>query len=359
MASATPRATSSSWVAPPRGASPTAPFGSLRGAGPALVGHAGLAVHRLRGTPDRRHLERAATLGLDRLEIDLCHTADSVMVVRHDHRVDVRNVRYPRLLAGSGQPPGCGAGPAAPHLGVAAGTAVADLPLQTLRRLDPELLTLDEAVDVVGGRVPLLLDVKVASVAPLLGRWLRCRRDVAEFAACTPSLAALRALRAQVPAAERWPTMPEFGRRHRDQVVRMLASLWLSHQDPARVRDSLVELGRAAGSVTRAPQHAAAAMAALPWRWRLPGLAASWSRGVAASGLCVPHWLVTPELADTARRLGLWLTAFTVNEEWAVRRVLACGVSMITSDEVVRVRGIWARGADPARIVEAEPARVA
>lgn len=335
---------------PNRVASPPAPVvPRLRplgqGAAIAMIGHAGLAVQRLHGTPDRRHLEWAAGLGLDRLELDVCHTADPVMVVRHDQRLEPGNVRLPRLLVTSAptQGPASARGRRGATPTIPAGTPVAALPLSTLRRLDPGLLTLDEAVEVIAGRVPLLLDLKGTVPASLIGRWLRGWRDAAGVAVCTPSIAALRELRVSAGRAERWPTIPEFGKRRRDRVAGALSTLWVTHRDPARVRHSLAELGHAIGEIQHSPQHAVAAVASLPWRWHLPELAARWAREVRASGLCVPHWLLTAELCDTAHRLGLPLTAFTVNEDWAVRRVVELGATTLTTDEVERVRRLLRR----------------
>jgi glycerophosphoryl diester phosphodiesterase len=313
-----------------------------------IIGHAGLAADRFHGTPDRARLERAAELGLDRLELDVCHSADGILVARHDRRVEVRNIRGAELLAARHAESAEPAGVAPPPQGIPPGTPVAELPLAELRALDPGLLSLDEAVAVLGGRVPLLLDLKVPTAAPLIARWLRKRGDAADFAVCTRDLEALREVAAEAPRAGCWPTLPEFGRGRRDYVGRALVSLWSTHQHAGRVRESLEELRRAVRDLRRSPQHILAAVAVLPWRWRLPDLAVAWSREVRAAGLCVPHWLITPEFCETASRLRLPLTAFTVNEAWAVRRVVGCGVTAVTTDDPVGVSRLlsgWGRAA--------------
>ena len=313
-----------------------------------LIGHAGLAADRLHGTPDRRHLETAAHLDPERLELDVCVTADSVLVARHDQRVEPANVsRCEQLLRRAVRP--MRRERLAPPAGtILSGTPVAELPLQALRRLDPGVLTLDEAAAILGRRIPLLLDLKVPSAAPLLAHWLRHVPEPGRIAVCTPSLPALRRLRELAPRTERWPTIPGFGRRRRDHLAHTLSSLRASHPDLDRCRDSLSELGRAAAELPRRPHDVLAAVAALPWRWHLPELATAWSREVCAAGLCVPHWLVTPELFETAARLRLPLTAFTVNQAWALRRVLDCGAEMVTTDRLSQLRRLLGQSRTPA-----------
>jgi hypothetical protein len=283
------------------------------------VGHAGLAIDRLHGTPDLRRIEAAARLGLDRLELDLCHTADGTMVVRHDDRLEPRNVARPHLLEGR------------------AGSPVASTTLSELRRLDPEVMTIDDAVDAVGRRVPLLLDLKMASVAPLLGSWLAGRRDTRDFAVCTESATALHELGDWAPQAERWPTFPAIGRRRREHVGRVLGGLWQTNRDLRRAGRSLRELGRAV-RLSLDPAECLGVICGLPWRSRLPDIVARRSRELRASGLCIQHWLISPELCERAQRLGLTVTAFTVNDLRVARQVVDCGVTMITTDSVPLLR---------------------
>lgn len=54
--------------------------------------------------------------------------------------------------------------------------------------------------------------------------------------------------------------------------------------------------------------------------------------------MSIHHCLVTPQLSEAARDLGVSLVAWTVNESAAIRRVAACGVDFITTDDVVGMR---------------------
>jgi hypothetical protein len=185
--------------------------------------------------------------------------------------------------------------------------------------------------------VPLLLDLKTPAVAPLLGRWLSCRRDAHDFAVCTESFASLREIGDRSPRTERWPTFPAIGRRRREHVGRVLGGLWQTNRDLRRAGRSLRDLGRAV-RLSLVPQECLGIICGLPWRSRLPEIVARWSRELRASGLCIQHWLISPELCETAGRLGVTLTAFTVNDPRVARQVVDCGVTMITTDSIELLR---------------------
>jgi hypothetical protein len=118
------------------------------------IAHAGLAAARPGGTPTREALAAAVRLHVDWIELDVCVTGDGRLVVRHDSRL-----------------PG--------------GRRVEAITQAELRRQGVDLLTLDEATDVLGRRVPIMLDIKGREVTRPLARWLARRRDPEAFVVCS------------------------------------------------------------------------------------------------------------------------------------------------------------------------------
>jgi glycerophosphoryl diester phosphodiesterase len=232
------------------------------------IAHGGLAGDLPAGAPDRKCLSSLRALSVDRVELDVAVTATGELVVIHDAQV-------------------------APGELVEAGS------LESLRRRVPGLLTLAQAVEVLGDQA-LLLDLKGAAAAPL-GAWLVRRPELrARAAVCTDDLAALLILRHAVPAVERWRTLPSTG-AGRGQ----------------RRRRALAVAGR-----RRLPD-------------RLAGLVAE----VAAAALCCDHLVVTARLCAAAHRLGVSVGAWTVDRPATARRVAAAGVDLITTNapEAMRV----------------------
>jgi glycerophosphoryl diester phosphodiesterase len=182
------------------------------------IGHGGLAGTRAGGAPTRATLDQAVGLGLDLLELDVCITGDGVLALRHDGALP------------SGRP-------------------VTAVPLTELRATDPELLTIDDAVEHLAGRVPLLLDVKgTAAVAPLAG-WLAERSPGPGFAVCTDDRAALQHFRDRVPEIARWRTLPEVV-----GAVALSVDHWLLTAPLCRAAHD-ADLSVAAWTVNR-PEHA-------------------------------------------------------------------------------------------------------
>ncbi|HSP08938.1 MAG TPA: glycerophosphodiester phosphodiesterase family protein, partial [Candidatus Dormibacteraeota bacterium] len=204
-----------------------------------VIGHAGLAIQRKGGSPTRRHLDGVIAAGVDRLELDVCTSADGALVVLHD-------------------------------TALSDGRLVADLELADLRRAEPELLTLDEAVEHLGGRMPLLLDLKTARTAQLLGPWFRGRADAGMFATCTENLPWLIHLRFAAPSVERWPSYPDIGERRTHHVQRVMVGLWRSHATLPGLRRGAADVHRAAMQLRRAPRESLIRLGGLPWRERLP-----------------------------------------------------------------------------------------
>ena len=272
---------------------------------PGVIGHAGLAAHRDGGAPNRACLRRARRIDVDALEIDLVATADDALVLHHDLR----------------------------HR---SGSLIAGLTLAELRALDQQLLTLDEAVEELDGLMPLVLDVKsIAVVAPLCG-WLSRWGNRLDLVVCTEHAAALERLRHSAPDVHIWRTFPDVGARVDQRVLRVISGL-LAHRGTRALR-AAGDAWQALTFVRDSPRDAVAHISGLPWRNMLPLLLAGVRERLDAGGITVHHPLVTRELCDEAHALGMEVIAWTVNDPVAARRLMACGVDMITTDRVEEIR---------------------
>jgi len=232
------------------------------------IGHAGLAVDRPAGAPDRDALDRALSLELDMLELDVGATADARLVLCHDSTLP-------------------------------SGRLLSLLDLAEVRREQPGLLTLDEAVEHIAGRVPLLLDVKGPACVSPLAAWLTAGQSGDHLAVCDDDPRTLAALRARAGRTPRWRTLPQVGSGPGHRRRRVVASLLRS----------------------RLPE-------------RLPQLVDQ----VGAAGLSVDHWSVTTALCRAAHQLGLPVAAWTVNRGGRARAMARKGVDLITTDQVSAMR---------------------
>lgn len=272
-----------------------------------VVGHAGLAIQREGGSPTRLHLDDALESGIDRLELDVCTSADGALVMLHD-------------------------------TSLAAGRAVDAVDLADLRRADPQMLTIDEAVEHLAGRLPILFDLKSPRSAQLLGAWFRDRRDTDNFATCTENLPWLIHLRFAAPGVARWPSYPDIGERRTHHVQRVVVGLWRSHASLTGLRRGAVDVQRAAMQLRRAPRESLSRLGGLPWRERLPQDIRQTCADTGAAGICVHHWVVSEQLVEEAHELGLHVNTWTVNNPFAARMVAEAGVDSITTDRVDLVR---------------------
>lgn len=233
------------------------------------IAHAGLSAGRPGGTPTRQTLAGAERLHVDWIEIDVCRAADGSLVLRHD------------LLLPSHRP-------------------LRDATLAGIRREDPDVLTLDEAAEVLeAGGVPTLVDLKDARDAEAVAAWLAGRPEPDAWAVCTDDPAALRRMREAAPGIARWRSLPRVA-PGRGEGARRVAACALRSLLPARLDRLAAEVGAAAFSVDR--------------------------------------WAVTPALCARAHRLGLPVAAWTCNTVPAARRMSACGADLVTTDRVEEVR---------------------
>lgn len=273
----------------------------------AIVAHAGLGISRPGGAPNRVTLQRAARLGVEAVEVDICATSDGVLVLHHDART---------------------------QLGIPLGS----LKLRELRRLQGGLLTLDEGLDHLDSATRLVLDLKSTEAVEPLARWLLRRPDSSRMFVCTERVDALRALTLRAPAAQIWQTFPNVGRHAHERVARVVAGLF-AH----RGRDALRIAGDVAGVIGRIrmqPNDTIARLAGVPWRRLLPRLMDAVRDDLGGCGVSVHHALVTHELCAAAHANGLTVAAWTVNEPEVATRVAECGVDMITTDRVQAIRRV-------------------
>lgn len=289
---------------------PTAPS-SRCARRPRWIAHAGLAITRPGGAPDRESLARAVQLGVDWLELDVCATADGALVLHHDAWIATRE-------------------------------RIADLTLDELRHRSPGTLTLDDGREVVGERVRLLLDVKTDVTASPLAAWLGRRPRSDTLAVCTERVPTLVELRRRAPRVARWLSLPDLGEGWIQAGRRIAAALW-DHRRlaaiPGVTRDPItLPLGTASGR-----RDLLASLGGLPFRSTLPPRLEQLTAPVAAAAVTVQHWIVTPQLCEAAHVLRLPVVAWTVNDGTSARRVVNCGVDCITTDRVAMMREAVAR----------------
>jgi glycerophosphoryl diester phosphodiesterase len=234
-----------------------------------FIGHAGLASGRPGGTPTRQTLADAERLHLDWIEVDVCRSADGTLLLRHD-------------------------------LALPSGRRVGGMSAVDVRREDPDVLSLDEGAEVLGGgAAQVLVDLKDPADAAAVAAWLAGRADPERWAVCTDDVAALQVARERAPRIARWRTLPR------------------------------VPAGR--GERTRR-------IAACALRTLLPGRLAQLAAEVGAAALSVDRWAVTPRLCAQAQALRLPVAAWTVNSAPAARHMRACGVDLLTTDRVAEMR---------------------
>jgi glycerophosphoryl diester phosphodiesterase len=266
-----------------------------------------LAIRRDGGSPTRDTLDEALASDVDRLELDVCHTADGRLILRHD-----------AVLPD--------------------GRLVADLDEASLRGVDPGLLSLDDAVEHLDGRLPMLLDLKTSRAAELLGLWFRRRPDVDDFSLCTENLPWLLHLRFAAPRVARWPSFPDVGDRRTHHVQRVVVGLWRNHASLGGLRRGALDVHRAAMQLRRAPRESLSRIGGLPWRERLPSDIRQACADTGAAGICVHHWVVSDQLVEEAHELDLHVNTWTVNNPFAARMMADAGVDSVTTDRIDLVR---------------------
>lgn len=232
-----------------------------------LIGHAGLAAQRPSGAPDLACLDAALRLGVALLEVDVWRTADNALVLQHDGDVG-------------------------------SGISLGSVTLDAARSVRPDLITLDEALAYLDGRLPLLLDLKGPIIGALCA-WLVANGGCHDLAVCTDDPGDLLAVASASTTTQRWLTLPRVGNGRGEGGRRIIATC---------LRHRLVS--------------------------RLPALAAE----VSAVAVSVDHWSITRDLVTQAHSHGLSITAWTVNSPSVARRMDRYGCDFLTTDKVAHVR---------------------
>jgi glycerophosphoryl diester phosphodiesterase len=253
---------------------------------------------------------------LDWLELDLCVTDGGVLVLRHHSRL-----------------PG--------------GRPVHTLTLSELRRLEPDILTLSEAAEHLGGRVPMLVDVKGSRVVAPLTRWLVRQGRAGTFAICSESRDTLAHMREAVPWVQRWRTLTALWRCMAEDSIPVMLRPLLWGLFPGGTQSAAEGVTDTGGDIadlwtallgTERVAERLRRIAATAERDRLPSYVGKLANEVGAAAITVDHWAITPQLCEVAHRLNLAVAAWTVNRIEVALDLARCGVDAITSDEVATIR---------------------
>jgi glycerophosphoryl diester phosphodiesterase len=130
-----------------------------------------------------------------------------------------------------------------------------------------------------------------------------------------------------------------------------------AHADPALARHTTVAIcerlarhpARARSEILSFHTSACELAADLGFRARLiiiadyrPDALASWARRAGLHGVCVEHFLLSPQLVGTLRASGLSVTTGTVNHAALLARLLPLALDAITSDTPAELRATLA-----------------
>jgi glycerophosphoryl diester phosphodiesterase len=211
-------------------------------------------------------IERSLSYRLEMIEIDVRCTRDGRLVLSHDD--------------------------------VTRGARISDLSFDELRRQDPSVGALDDALDLVGARTTLNLDIKDAASISRIGSVVRAHGALDGCVVSCLERTWLEAL------ADLEPTIPAFLSYPADRGGASQKP-WLKP-----VVNGVVSLMRMT----------------LPSR--LPRIV----RGLQGGGVTVYHPLVTPRLVALARAMRLSLYTWTVDEPERMRQLVEMGVDGITSN---------------------------
>jgi glycerophosphoryl diester phosphodiesterase len=231
-----------------------------------VVGHGG-AGDFFPGN-SRPAIEQALKIGVDRVEFDVQRSGDGDLVLVHDERI---------------------------KRGPGKGVAVRAAPTSQLRELLPGLLTLDEAVELIGDRAGVVVDVKAPGYERAIVNAVRRHGLVAQDAIVSSTYAhSLIAIGRGAPG---------------------------------------VRLGLSTGHLSTSLRHSAARMLAgevvqalLPY----PLLGVATSLGV--TDVMIKFRMLSPKLVSLMHEHGIRVNTWTVNRPADIRRVIALGVDSVTSN---------------------------
>jgi hypothetical protein len=186
--------------------------------------------------------------------------------------------------------------------------------------------------------VSLLLDLKTDLAVAPLALWMASRTGTG-FAVCTDSLPGLMEIRRRAPHLARWLSLPDLGPGSFRGMRGALSGLLRQWSGEGRSRLGQEIRGAVADVRRSGPSTAIPRLGSVPYRAHLPTELRRLASDVGASALSLHHWVVTREVCDAAHAEGLPVAAWTVNRGEAARRLIECGVDLITTDRVDAVRG--------------------
>ena len=211
-------------------------------------------------------IERSLSYGLEMIEIDVRCTSDGRLVLSHDD--------------------------------VVGATSIAESAFGDLRRTKPEIASLDDAMDLVGDKTTLNLDIKDAASMSRVGAMVRAHgAEDRCIVSCLerPWLIALSDIEQGIPTFLSYPA-DKGGASQKP---------WLKP-----VVNGVVSLMR------------------MTMATRLPGMV----RGLDGAGVTLYHPLITPRLVDLVHEMRLSLYTWTVDDPARMRELVAMGVDGITSN---------------------------
>jgi len=242
---------------------------------PLLIGHKGLPVLAPENT--LRSLELALDHGADSFEVDVVALADGTLVLGHSLELE-------ELCHG------------------AANGSVGDLSLAELRALDPELATLDEALELVAGKAgvrPILIDLKLDGIETAVIEAVRTHALAERALLCSLDRRSLVRARAVAP-----------------EIARSLSYPADTHRISRRRGMAL--FARAATRTLRI---------ALPWR------IGRWLEETGAVSATLHHSVIDRSVVARCHAAGALVFAWTVNDADGVQRMVAAGIDGIISDD--------------------------
>jgi glycerophosphoryl diester phosphodiesterase len=237
-----------------------------------IVGHGG-AGHYFPGN-GRQSIEHALKMGVDRIEIDVQASADDTIVLLHDEhaRIDGKKV------------------------------AVRSLDVPALREHFDGLLTLAEAVELMGPDMPMIIDMKFAGYEPSLAREIN-----------------------KLGIAER----------------SIVSSTYAWSLDLVRRKAKPVEVGLSLGHIANQKhlkRFPGFVMPAAGYGLPLPLIASA--RAIRARHIMLSYRAASPRLVRFIRRAGLGVFIWTVDEDAAIKSVAELEPNGIISNRPDLVREI-------------------
>jgi len=242
-----------------------------------VVGHGGAAAHHRPNS--EASLCAAIAFGVDRIEIDLSLAADGTLVLHHGPSMST-------TTQGSAM--------------------IAALTLEKLQRLQPDLLTIDDAAEIIGGRLPLLLDAKSPGQATAIAAAVARHRWTESAIVSSTHAATLRRLHGLRPELR----------------LGLSTGHWAGSA-PTFVLRPVVR----AGFAVVLPLTLPAALAL-----------------IGASDTMLRHESATQMLVHLLHRAGTRVNLFTLDDDESIQRAIGLGVDSIISNRPDLVLRLLGRG---------------